>query len=638
MKKIILLTVIIFVALFSFAQTGDPLRDKLDSIFNFINKSEIPTGYLKEYGSEMLPLHLLNGLLTDSNEVESLDILRYAYADLATAKIISSIPAMLPLTTINDNIDTARTQDNTTVAVLFGQYASLKPTALSQNLLSINNQQFYDVPGRSEIPYFQNNLFVAATSERYYRDTVKLKWSTALYYTNTSATLVSLSVDFKDGNGYQAITSAGLTKVYSDSSGSKPVVYKAVFSNALTLYCNGNIKVEVSDLTAARYIDTDPYAVTININSLPGASTYNDFQDKLQIRYSLKNPTRTNSNPALRKLRKPIIYVEGYDVGGNSGISLFGQIVHGDLGNNLMDLIRNKVGNPDKGEWVNLANPPNNYDFMYDLDDNAGYDLVFVNYNTMRSVVDNALMLQQVINWVNTQKASINSPEKNVVVGVSMGGLVARYCLANMTKNVGFNSTDTKLLITHDSPHQGANVPLGFQYFLYHLAYTKILGKYVKDKNDDIRDFLKLNDNVSTQQLLKARVTRNSTGNIVVSYNSFLNGPNNPYHQMVDLTESQRPYKFVATSQGSQCGINVFDGSNITMASQDAPFTKARVLGVNMLGKKYWLNTEIKSLPTMGVSTILNYKMVSRITYFGVGFGYHTVKDKMEENPANFVG
>src|SRR5690606_25356221 len=161
---------IIFMALFSYSQTGDPLREKLDSIFNFINKSEIPTGYLKEYGSEMLPLHVFNGILSDSNNVESLDVLRYAYADLSTAKIISSLPAMLPLTTINDNIDTARSQANTTLAVLFGQYASLKPTALSQNLLSVSNQQFYDVPGRSEIPYLQNNLFVAATTEKYYRD------------------------------------------------------------------------------------------------------------------------------------------------------------------------------------------------------------------------------------------------------------------------------------------------------------------------------------------------------------------------------------------------------------------------------------------------------------------------------------
>ena len=152
---------------------------------------------------------------------------------------------MQPLSTFNTNLDTARNQGNSTVAVLFGQYASLKPTALSQNLLSVSYQQFYDVVGRSQSPYVQNNLFAAAVTEKYFTDTVRLKWSTALYYSNTSASLQSISIDFKDGNGYQLITSTGVTKVYTDSTGSKPVLYKAVFSNGLTLYCHSNLIVKV---------------------------------------------------------------------------------------------------------------------------------------------------------------------------------------------------------------------------------------------------------------------------------------------------------------------------------------------------------------------------------------------------------
>ena len=268
----------------------------------------------------MVPLHLFDGLLTDSNTVESLDILRYAYADLATAKIVTALPAMQPLTSFNTNLDTDRNQGNSTVAVLFGQYASLKPTALSQNLLSVNNQQFYDVAGRSQTPYLQNNLFAAAATEKYFTDTVRLKWNTVFYYSNTSTSLLIVSIDFKDGSGYQFITSSGVTKIYTDSTGSKPVVYKAVFSNGLTLYCHSSITVKVTTGFSGRYVDTDPYRVTLNINSLPGAAAYNDFQDKLQIRYSVKNLTRTNSDPALRKLRKPIIYVEGYDVRGKNGI------------------------------------------------------------------------------------------------------------------------------------------------------------------------------------------------------------------------------------------------------------------------------------------------------------------------------
>ena len=69
MKKIILAIIVSISAMASNGQSSDPLRDKLDSIFTFIDKSQIPTGYLKEYGSEMIPLHLFNGLLTDSNRL-----------------------------------------------------------------------------------------------------------------------------------------------------------------------------------------------------------------------------------------------------------------------------------------------------------------------------------------------------------------------------------------------------------------------------------------------------------------------------------------------------------------------------------------------------------------------------------------
>ncbi|MBS1988012.1 T9SS type A sorting domain-containing protein [Candidatus Dependentiae bacterium] len=427
------------------------------------------------------------------------------------------------------------------------------------------------------------------------------------------------------------------------------MVFKATLSNGLTLYCNSSINVKVKNITAERYIDTDPYKTTIDIKTLPNASAYSDFQDKLQIRYSLRNPTRNYSNPALRKLRKPLIYVEGYDVNGKSGFKFLGNNYGEDLGYNLLNLIRiDNLNQTENGEWVKLFNAPipYNYDFMHDLDDIAGYDLVFVNYNTMRSIQDNALMLQRVIEWVNSQKASIGSTEKNVVLGVSMGGLVARYCLAQMTR-ANFNSTDTKLLITHDSPHQGANVPLGFQYFLYDLAYSSVLGTYIKDQKESLNDFLKLNEKPSTQQLLKARATDIATPNpsfplimdhsVGTVFNTFLNGSNNVYHQMVDLPANQRPWKFVATSQGSQCGINVFDGSNISMANQDATFAIFRVWGGIIFGSQYWLNTNIKSLPVSGSATILNYKFERRIKILGIGFGWKTMKEDQKQNPDNYV-
>lgn len=56
MKKI-LYALLLLLSINSKAQTGDPLRDKLDTIFQNLDKSQIPTGYLSEYGTEFTPIH-----------------------------------------------------------------------------------------------------------------------------------------------------------------------------------------------------------------------------------------------------------------------------------------------------------------------------------------------------------------------------------------------------------------------------------------------------------------------------------------------------------------------------------------------------------------------------------------------------
>ncbi len=643
MKKIIFVITCFFAGISSYAQT-DALRQKLDSIFQYINKNQIPTGYLKEYGSEMVPMHYFNGLVTDSNNVESLDIFRTLYADLYTAKLPVQEPGpearpilpgiLQPLTQVNNLIDTVRLSGTSSVAVLFGQYASLKPTALNENLFTISNEQLYDVAGRPASPYLTNSVFAAAAIGKLYINTVSLKYDASLYFSNTNISISSLSVDFLDGNGYQIITGAGFSKTYADSSSYKLVVYKAVMNNGTTMYCKGSIAVRVTQSNLARYTDTDPVGREIPISSLTANSgAYNNVQDKLQIRYAVNNPTRLL--PAAQRLvRKPLIYVEGYDVEGDYDI---------------YDLIRFNPNNQnDNGEWINLANIANGYDFMHDLDDVAGYDLIFVNYNTLRSIPTNALMLQEVIQWANAQKAQAGSTDKNVVLGVSAGGLVARYCLANMTKNIGYNSTDTRLLITHDSPHQGANVPMSLQYFLYDIAYTNVLGTKVLDTQEELKKFIALNAAPATAQLLRARATHYQMSYpgpfgttlyvdmVGTEMNSFLVGPSSPYQQMVNIAPAQRPYQFIATSQGSQCGIPVIDGSNITIARQDALFTKLRVPIPIWFGKKYWLNTTLKSLPAMGSATIEDYNMTARTSIFGIGFGWKTIREVHRDNPSNF--
>ena len=77
----------------------------------------------------------------------------------------------------------------------------------------------------------------------------------------------------------------------------------------------------------------------------------------------------------------------------------------------------------------------------------------------------NAMILVELINQINAQKIGT---EKNVVIGPSMGGLISRYALRYMEQNE--MEHDTRLYISFDTPHLGANVPIGFQHLFNYMA------------------------------------------------------------------------------------------------------------------------------------------------------------------------
>lgn len=136
------------------------------------------------------------------------------------------------------------------------------------------------------------------------------------------------------------------------------------------------------------------------------------------------------------EMRRPLIVAEGYDPGLDKGKDGLGT-------NKLSTLSRDMV---QAGQELGSA-------LFY-------YDVVYVNWlNGTDDMHRNAYLLEDIIKWVNAEKALAGSSAPNVVMGQSMGGVIARYALRDM-ENRGENH-DTWLYISHDAPHQGANIPQG---------------------------------------------------------------------------------------------------------------------------------------------------------------------------------
>jgi hypothetical protein len=94
--------------------------------------------------------------------------------------------------------------------------------------------------------------------------------------------------------------------------------------------------------------------------------------------------------------------------------------------------------------------------------DNNEYDVVFVDYHDHHTAIEkNAAAFQNLIRNINGIKASNNSTYKNIVIGISMGGVVSTYALRDM--EINNENHDVSDFITFDSPIQGANMPIALQ-------------------------------------------------------------------------------------------------------------------------------------------------------------------------------
>ncbi len=145
-------------------------------------------------------------------------------------------------------------------------------------------------------------------------------------------------------------------------------------------------------------------------------------------------------------LDKPIIMIDGFDPGDGRDIpALYAALDFGD--DNLADILRAE------GFDLVALNAPLYTTDGKDIDGGADY------------VQRNAMVLIELIEFINSEKVG---DQDLVIIGPSMGGLIARYGLTYMEQN-GIDH-ETRLYISFDSPHLGANIPISFQYLINYFA------------------------------------------------------------------------------------------------------------------------------------------------------------------------
>ena len=150
-------------------------------------------------------------------------------------------------------------------------------------------------------------------------------------------------------------------------------------------------------------------------------------------------------------LDKPIFILDGFDPGDTRDIAaLFNSFNNAPTTDNIVTEVRDE-----------------------------GYDLIFVNFPSYTSSTNGTTLIDGGADFIQRNAFSViallqlingmtATTDENVVIGASMGGLIARYALRYMEQNT--IAHETRLYISFDSPHLGANIPISIQYLFNYMV------------------------------------------------------------------------------------------------------------------------------------------------------------------------
>ncbi|MFN0174270.1 MAG: hypothetical protein ACKVU0_06455 [Saprospiraceae bacterium] len=157
MKKSLLVPLLALVASLCFAQ-NQTLPEKLNYLYAPLDKSQVPTGYLYDLSWSFANPSDYRGVLTDSNFV-SPDVFGMLYGAMRGSMVdTEGLPS--------PDVYLSRTKppfsaDTVPITVLSLRFDRIRPDAIDNDLLYLDNGQLFDVPDRSQSPYFQDTVFAA---------------------------------------------------------------------------------------------------------------------------------------------------------------------------------------------------------------------------------------------------------------------------------------------------------------------------------------------------------------------------------------------------------------------------------------------------------------------------------------------
>jgi pimeloyl-ACP methyl ester carboxylesterase len=363
------------------------------------------------------------------------------YHEIQRADFSQSLPKY---ETLKDAAKLGSVNNEIPLAILITEFETIKKTALKNGDVFSNSNNKMELKPNATNAFEKHSLnLMAPLISKSAKASFVLKDN--FIFNTTSKVIAGIYIKLEETSNWKQITINSPFALPLSHNGKHIINCKIVFTNQETIWQSFDI--EISDSVSVANKNAQPIAPNV-VNTITSTIPYQGYGETApfvgQGQYEI---FLDNVNGVLDK---PIFLLDGFDPGDTRNTTAIYSFLNYGTSQNLANDLRAQ-----------------------------GFDIIILNFPTYTrpsttTVIDggvdyiqrNAMIFVELLNQINAQKVG---SEKNVVIGPSMGGLIARYALRYMEMN-SLNH-DTRLYISFDSPHQGANVPIGFQHMFNYMAY-----------------------------------------------------------------------------------------------------------------------------------------------------------------------
>ncbi len=407
--RLSILTVILLPPLSVSAAAASAIGERLAAQTSALDPATVPGGTLLDRMLELVPLAPLDG----SAEAPALTAAqwRQVYHQVRGSRMDGSA---WPATEELRRRAARRDEAIVPLALLDIQAARLRPDALESGALRTAGGRL--VAGAGD-PYAPARVtsFAPLFGHTYHGGEVSFRLDAGLLFTDEELLPGSIEIDFEDGQGWIGLEPGRIATVRYDATGPRTIRLRRAAADGSLRHAAGLF--EVRSLRAPAPHDTLHVTATI-----PYAGGLGSGEAYVYLAEGHST------------LTEPAVVIEGFDL------------------DNSMN-------------WDELYDLLNRQNLIEDLRAD-GFDAVVLNFDDSVDYLQrNAFVAVELIQQVR----ALVGPERSLALaGASMGGLIGRYALAWMEANSQPHGVRT--FVSFDSPQNGANIPLGIQYWLWFFA------------------------------------------------------------------------------------------------------------------------------------------------------------------------